>query len=105
MPLPSRPRGSREGSVPDERAPEVRRFAWEGPAFIDDPGDPTRRHLLEDGVTLLRDPRGQGAAQVLVERATGLQVVRQIEHLADVVPPGVADRVIANGIEHALIGF
>ena len=39
------------------------------------------------------------------ELPTRLEVVRKIQHPADFVPAGVADGVVAHGVEHSPVGF
>src|SRR6266581_4473100 len=55
-----------------------------------------------------RSPRQAASAvapQLLIERSARLEIVRQIEHPADVVPLSVAERVVAHRVEHSPVGL
>ena len=63
------------------------------------------RHLQEDRIGLERKAPGQRGPGFGVEGATGLEEIGTVKHAAHSIPPGVSDRVIAHGVEDALIGL
>src|SRR5689334_15466462 len=62
-----------------------------------------RNHLFEHRVPLVGDAIGESSARLAVPLSTRLERVGEIEHLADVVPLGVTDTVVADRVEHAAI--
>ena len=50
-------------------------------------------------------PLGQSGPLLAVGLATGFEGVREIQHLAHVVPTGVSAAVVANRVEHSAVGL
>jgi len=63
------------------------------------------RHLQEDRIGLRGEAPGERSPGLGVESATGLEEIGTVKHAAYSIPPGVSDRVIAYGVEDALIGL
>lgn len=63
------------------------------------------RHLQEDRIGLGGEAPGQVSPGGGVEGAAGLEEIGTVEHAAHSIPPGVSDRVIAYGVQNALIGL
>src|SRR6266566_2498403 len=76
----------RRRSVSDERVPEVHRLPEEWPAAVDHPRDAASGDLFQDRVAFFGHTCRERAPELLVERSPRLEIVRQIEHLADVIP-------------------
>ena len=63
------------------------------------------RHLQKDRLGLGGEAPGQRSPGVGVEGAAGLEEIGTVEYAAHSIPPGVPDRVIAYGVQDALIGL